>query len=173
MTDQDVSFSQFDLACPLPTDVANLRLYAVNPALKKVWWISNSLWFWPLILGSILGGMLLTKWLFLLSAMLLCVYGWRMCLVKKRVANQGWGLDQNNIYYRSGTLVLTYHTIPLARMQDVRVEHGPLMSRYGLGKLVIQTGSLAAIEITGLDQSTLNHMAQQVVELAEIDLAGL
>ncbi|MFN0111441.1 MAG: PH domain-containing protein [Blastocatellia bacterium] len=83
----------------------------------------------------------------------------------------GWRIDEKVLELRHGRLVEHMRLIPLARLQHVDLERGPLERMFGLASLVIHTAGThaAATTIPGLEAETAARLRDHLVEIGGDD----
>lgn len=121
----------------------------LDPRAKVVWRLSGALNMLPLLAGGLFGSFVLTRWadapfllsmlpalgvlaLFVLSVFVLPGLRWRRWRYEIRPDEVDL---QRGVWWVSRTLV------PLARIQHVDTQQGPLQRRYGLSTVVFHTAA--------------------------------
>lgn len=82
-----------------------------------------------------------------------------------------WRIDAKVLELRHGRLIERTRLIPLARLQHVDLERGPLERLFGLASLVIHTAGThaASTTIPGLDAETAARLRDHLVEIGGDD----
>lgn len=70
------------------------------------------------------------------------LYAWRWNRIRAAWAFQGYHLGDEELYVRNGLLTRRFSAIPYARIQEVKVQSGPLQRRYRLATLTISTAAI-------------------------------
>lgn len=94
---------------------------------------------------------------------------WIMVTTRLRYRRLGFTVDAANLMIRHGVLVHREKTIPIARLQHLDVDRGPLERLFGLASLSIFTsgGRAATFRIPGLTPSRAEEMRGQVLAIAD------
>lgn len=75
---------------------------------------------------------------------------------------------------RKGIMFQKLVMVPYGRMQQVNVETGPILSRYGLAKVKLVTASAATnAEIPGLPLAEAERLREKLTELGRAHMEGL
>ena len=83
-----------------------------------------------------------------------------------------WEVTSQAVYTQAGWFNVERRVAPVARIQTVDSERGPLEQMFGITKVTITTASAAGpLKIHGLDADTAARLADQLT--AEHDQAGL
>lgn len=83
----------------------------------------------------------------------------------------GWRIDEKVLELRHGRLIQHTRLIPLARLQHVDLERGPLERMFGLSSLVIHTAGThsATTTIPGLEADAATRLRDHLVEIGGDD----
>ena len=83
----------------------------------------------------------------------------------------GWRIDEKVLELRHGRLIEHTRLIPLARLQHVDLERGPLERMFGLSSLVIHTAGThsATTTIPGLEAGDASRLRDHLVEIGGDD----
>ncbi|WP_017538776.1 PH domain-containing protein [Nocardiopsis halophila] len=79
-----------------------------------------------------------------------------------------WEVTGEAVYTASGWLWQEWRVAPMARIQTVDTERGPLQRALGLSTLTVTTASAAgALRIDGLESERASDLAQQLTEVTQ------
>ena len=150
-----------DLSCPSP-GITGAPLRSMHPAWVSAerisWWIFDAVVLIPaaIVAGMVafrnaqivLGTVLVASWILLTALMLWGTLAYPKAAYRHaRIAVGDLGLEyRRGVWWRKTTI------IPRSRVQHTDVSQGPVMRRFGLGKLVVHTAGTrnAIVEIQGL-----------------------
>jgi uncharacterized protein len=80
-----------------------------------------------------------------------------------------WELTADAVYTRTGWFTQEWRIAPVARVQTVDTERGPISRLFGLSKVTVTTASAAGpLEIDGLDQHVAEQFAADVTAAAPL-----
>lgn len=97
--------------------------------------------------------------------------GWVLVTTRLRYRNLAFSVGATNLSIRHGILVHREKTIPIARLQHLDVDRGPLERLFGLASLSVFTsgGRAATYRIAGLSPARAEAMRTQVLAHAASD----
>jgi membrane protein YdbS with pleckstrin-like domain len=80
-----------------------------------------------------------------------------------------WDIDPKAVYTRTGWLVQERRIVPIARVQTVDTERGPLDQLFGLANVTVTTASSAgAVRIVALDSDVADRVVAQLTDIAAL-----
>ena len=158
---------------PLSADRAILRPPAHQVAPRAVWyWFSRALIGWLLIIVA-QGVAWIFDWpvppwkpqLMVITVALAAVHLTVMPRWRYRVHR--WELTDDAVYTRSGWVTQEWRIAPVARIQTVDTERGPIGRLFRLAKVTVTTASAAGpLVIDGLDDRAAMRFAAEVTAAA-------
>ncbi|MCM3174709.1 PH domain-containing protein [Paenibacillus sp. MER 99-2] len=75
---------------------------------------------------------------------------------------------EDELEIHSGWLWITDTIVPMTRVQQVELESGPLLRKYGLAKVSIVTAA-ATLEIAGLEREEAEQLKRNIGHLAKVE----
>jgi len=105
----------------------------------------------------------------LLPALAVVVLGAVGILVAPRAAYSRWryDIDDQEIDLQRGWIWLERTLVPMARVQHVETEHGPLQRRLGLATVRVHTAA-GSFDIPALDEHEAAGLRSRIAELANL-----
>ena len=88
--------------------------------------------------------------------------------LRARYRRLGYLLRQHDISVRRGVLVVSVQTVPFGRVQNVRVDRGPLDRAVGLASLTV-TSAGGSLAVPGLPVEIAEALKETVVARAGLD----
>ncbi len=123
----------------------------------------------PLLLGLPWG-----VWVWVLPVGVLCWWVIDVVCVPRRVAARGIWVRADDIVVRSGLLVRRSVAVPFGRLQVVDLNQGPLLRRFGLVSMRVETASGGtSCSVPGLLRADAELLRDELIALAESRRAGL
>jgi len=110
----------------------------------------------PLSIGIIMGGITL-----FLAALQIFI------IPKIRMIYWGYEIKDNEIDIQHGLIIIKRTLIPMARIQHVDTEHGPIMRKFELATLNIATAGTEH-KIPALDFETARTLRKKIASLAAL-----
>lgn len=104
-----------------------------------------------------------------LPAIAVVVLGAIGVLVAPRAAYSRWryGIDDHEIDLQRGWVWLERTLVPMARVQHVETEHGPLQRRLGLATVRVYTAA-GSFDIPALDEHAAAGLRSRIAEMANL-----
>lgn len=172
-----------DDALPIPQDaprpgITGAPLRDLHPAWIKAerigWWIFDAVVLIPtaIVAGLIAyrsGEPLLGAVLFLIWTLLAAIMLWAtLAYPTAAYRHAGIALGELGLEFRRGVWWRKTTIIPRSRVQHTDVSQGPVMRRFGLGKLVIHTAGTrnAVVEIPGLALDEAERIRDRLLDRA-------
>ena len=93
-------------------------------------------------------------------------FGWILPALQYRYFSFRVAEDELEIH--SGWLWITDTIVPMTRVQQVELESGPLLRKYGLAKVSIVTAA-ATLEIAGLEREEAEQLKRNIGHLAKVE----
>lgn len=95
-------------------------------------------------------------------------------LTPRRVRAIGYAELPEELVIRAGLLFQKLVLVPYGRMQQVNVETGPLLSRFGLAKIELVTASATTnASIEGLPLAEAERLREKLMELGGAHMEGI
>lgn len=161
----------------------NLELRPVSPDYLKVNYINDAIgniFFLgiPLVAAILVTcfseSLVWTIILWVVVALALIIAVIDFMLIARRVRALGYAELPEELAIRKGIMFQKLVMVPYGRMQQVNVETGPILSRYGLAKLELVTASAATnAEIPGLPLAEAERLREKLTELGRAHMEGL
>ncbi len=163
------------MAVPVPADAAILRPPAHRVSPRAVWyWLTRALIGW-----SVLVTVQVVAWVFswplppakpqVLVATLVLAAAHLLVMPQWRYRVHRWELTSDAVYTRSGWFTQEWRIAPVARIQTVDTERGPIGRMFHLAKVTVTTASAAGpLIIDGLDEKAALQFAGEVTAAAPI-----
>ncbi|MFJ5233544.1 PH domain-containing protein [Kitasatospora sp. NPDC088391] len=152
--------------------------HSVDPRARR-WWRLRALGCWLLAAAAQVALLvLLPSWLpdvraglLALTVLLAAVH--LVVMPRRRFAVHRWETTDLAIYTRTGWLVEERRIAPIARVQTIDHERGPLERFLGLTTVTVTTASSAGpLRITGLDEDTAARLTAELTDAARSAGAG-
>ena len=106
-------------------------------------------------------------WTWAFAAGLTLIAAWSMSLIPRRVRAMGYAELEDELLIRRGV-------VPYGRLQQVTVQAGPLMGRYGLASVTLVTAAASSnAEIPGVPAAEAERLRTKLTALGEANLEGL
>ena len=144
----------------------------LDPRAKKLWRISNALWNAPLLIAAGVAGWFLVRWLDfsilvgslpLLAAVVL--YGLVVgVLPPLRWRRWRYEIREEEVDLQRGIVWVSRTLVPLARIQHVDTQHGPLQRWFGLATVIFYTAA-GANHIPELSAPVAAEVRDRISEL--------
>lgn len=144
----------------------------LDPRAKKLWRISNALWNAPLLVAAGAAGWFLVRWLDfsvlvgglpLLAAVAL--YGLVVgVLPPLRWRRWRYEIREEEVDLQRGIVWVSRTLVPLARIQHVDTQHGPLQRWFGLATVIFYTAA-GANHIPELSAPVAAEVRDRISEL--------
>ncbi|WP_124055325.1 PH domain-containing protein [Arcanobacterium ihumii] len=153
-----------------PVDPQYFKVLRLNALL-----ISAFLVLPPLIVAIIFGrdGFPGAIW-WILFAVLLIISGITFVFAKRRAKAIGYLQCEDELLIRRGIMFHKLTVIPYGRMQQVNVEAGPFLNRYGLAKVSLITASAeSAGSIPGISRTEAERLRTVLTALGNARMEGL
>lgn len=146
----------------------------VSPKLATVRVISELIVFIPFITASLIGVIMLTKWLWIATAALTALLIWSVWIVVRQVRAMGFALNEDEFLIRKGIMFKHLTLIPYGRIQYVEVSEGPIARMFNVAELRLHTASPVTNAIlNGVPSGEAARLRDMLVERGSGELAGL
>ncbi|MEJ6400012.1 PH domain-containing protein [Nicoliella lavandulae] len=142
------------------------------PRVKKVWFLSTMVQL--LILIIIAGGYVwLTnnvswapKWgLSVIGFIIVVIIGFELALIPYRYRFHQFAVNETEVEIKNGFFFRSHVSIPIARVQNVDINQGPLLRTQKLFEVDIATGG-STHSIDGLNRNDADRVKERVMQLA-------
>lgn len=156
---------------PLAPDV---EFTPISPAYRTVQLIRALAVAIPFIVALVLAIIFLPWWLTILVALAFVIY--LGCAAVYYLASRYWGYAEaeEELMTTRGRLVSRLLVVPYGRMQEVNVSSGPLMRKFGLATISMETASTDAdAKIPGITQAEADRLRVKLTELGQARMEGL
>lgn len=116
-----------------------------------------------------------TGWAWWLAALITLAFAiWIVWLAVRRARVFGYAELDDELLIRSGIMFHRVTVVPYGRMQQVNVETGPLLKRYGLASVELVTASAGTdAEIPGITLEEAERLREKLTALGEANMEGL
>lgn len=125
-------------------------ILVVGLAVVKTLWLIHMPW-WPMIVVLGLG---------------ILHVGSHLILIPYRYAFWRYQISSNDVVLKSGFIFRKTEAIPIARIQNVTLEQGPLLRGQHLQSVKVQTAATTH-EIAGVEESVADALREQIMQLAK------
>lgn len=99
---------------------------------------------------------------------------WLIWLAVRRARVYGYAERDDELLIRSGIMFHRVTVVPYGRMQQVNVETGPLLKRYGLASVELVTASAGTdAKIPGVALEEAERLREKLTALGEANMEGL
>ncbi|VEI13658.1 PH domain-containing protein [Trueperella bialowiezensis] len=123
-------------------------------------------------IGGYLGSSNPLWWLLPVAGVLCGI--WLVWLALRRARAFGYAELDNELLVRSGIMFHRVSVVPYGRMQQVNVETGPLLKRYGLASVELVTASADTnASIPGVAIEEAERLRDKLTALGEANMEGL
>lgn len=113
-------------------------------------------------------------WTWAFAAGLTLIAAWSMSLIPRRVRAMGYAELEDELLIRRGVMFQRLEVVPYGRLQQVTVQAGPLMGRYGLASVTLVTAAASSnAEIPGVPAAEAERLRTKLTALGEANLEGL
>lgn len=161
------------VSSPLAPDSAFTRISTDHAKVRA---FVGILWLIPAIVLLVLTIVLWAHqiWLLILLSALVLV-GLSITAVQVRaVYYTGYHETEEELIVCRGIMFRQLDVVPYGRMQEVKVEDGPFLRRYGLASITMETASTTAdTKIPGLPRAEADRLRRRLTELGTTKMEGL
>lgn len=113
-------------------------------------------------------------WLLVLDVATIAIIAWIVAVRVRAVFYTGFHETDEELIVCRGILFREIEVVPYGRMQEVKVEDGPLMRAYGLATLTMETASTTTdAKIPGLPREEADRLRRRLTELGTTKMEGL
>ncbi len=147
----------------------------IDPTAKNVWRINAFIEFF--IFTLVIIGYLVANWLWwsLPNWPAFIVFGFVMGLLifnlfilpTIRLRIWSYQFEEDAVLIQSGLFIIKRTRVPMARIQHIDTEHGPVMRLYKLASLTITTAGTVH-KIPALKQETAHQLAAEISVIAKV-----
>lgn len=146
----------------------------VSPSLTTARTVTVLLFLLPAVVGTIVLGVLVTRWAYIGTGVLVVLGVWATWLIARQVSAMSWIELPDELVIRKGRLFRSLVSIPYGRLQVVNVASGPLMRRLGLASCEVHTASpVSRGSLPGLTTSEAEELRARLAARGETQRAGL
>lgn len=157
-----------------PFDPPDVTWDRVSPRLVPARLVVVGVWLGLPLVASALLAVLVTPWLWIVTAVCVVLMVWVGLLVPRQVRAIGYAERDDDLLIRSGILFRELVVVPYGRMQFVDVTAGPLDRRLNIAKVQLHTASASTdAEIPGLTPDEAERLRDRLTARGEARLAGL
>jgi hypothetical protein len=146
----------------------------VSPKLARVRLITTAVVVLPLVLVTLVVGLLVTRWV-LLGTLALVLGGlWVAWVIGRQVSAISWVELDEEIVIRKGRLFRSLVSVPYGRLQYVDIQSGPLARAHGIASCEIHTASPeSGGSLPGLPVAEAEALRSRLAARGEAQRAGL
>ena len=146
----------------------------VSPKLARVRLITTAVVVVPLVLVTLVVGLLVTRWV-LLGTLALVLGGlWAAWLIGRQVSAISWVELDEEIVIRKGRMFRSLVSVPYGRLQYVDIQSGPLARAHGIASCEIHTASPeSGGSLPGLPVAEAEALRSRLAARGEAQRAGL
>lgn len=146
----------------------------VSPALTKVRLITLGIVLAPLLVATVVVGLLVTRWVLLGTLALVLVGAWLAWIIGRQVSAISWVELDEEIVIRKGRLFRSLVSVPYGRLQYVDIQSGPLARANGIASCEIHTASPeSGGSLPGLPVTEAEALRSRLAARGEAQRAGL
>ncbi len=155
-----------------------MELKQLSKRTRTFWYIRNVLWLLPQTVAAAVALAVtadlpafaavaaVVAALYAVSAVLLLVFP----ALSYRYYRYGY--DDKRIVIRYGVIFRHRITVPLCQVQDLHVYQGPIMTAFGIAKVILATGG-SNFDIAGLDKAVAEQLVEEVEQRLRERIEGL
>ncbi|WP_194949138.1 PH domain-containing protein [Actinomyces trachealis] len=126
------------------------------------------------IVGFIMAGVMVHRWLYAGAAVCAVSLAWELWLIPRQVRAMGYALTEDHLLWRKGIMFRSLSVVPYGRMQFVDTSQGPLARYLGIAEVKLHTASASTdATINGLPVAEAERLRQVLSERGEQRMAGL
>ena len=152
----------------------NLPWRPVSPKLTRVRLISVGIVVLPLLIATVVVGVLATRWALVGTVVVLLGGLWVAWLVGRQVSAISWVELDEEIVIRKGRMLRTLVSVPYGRLQYVDIQSGPLARAFGIASCEIHTASPeSGGSLPGLPVAEAEALRTRLAARGEAQRAGL
>lgn len=146
----------------------------VSPSLTRVRLITLGLVMLPALIGTVVVGVLATRWA-LLGTLAVALGGlWAAWVIGRQVSAISWVELDEEIVIRKGRLFRSLVSVPYGRLQYVDIQSGPLARAHGIASCEIHTASPeSGGSLPGLPVAEAEALRARLAARGEAQRAGL
>ncbi|MBA3441351.1 MAG: PH domain-containing protein [Pyrinomonadaceae bacterium] len=166
-------------AVPLQSASAQSEFCALDPRVIKLWRVTNLIGWGVILIVSLAGATIFAlrnpevmPWIFFTWPALFGLCGWLIYWRPRRLYRSwGYRVDDRVLETRSGLLFQVTRLLPLARVQHVDLQRGPLERTFGLSSLILHTAGTheATTIIPGLEAGEAVRLRDHLVAVGGDD----
>jgi len=157
-----------------PFEPAGIAFTPVSRGLVTARVITVVAWFLLPAVGSVVLGVLVGGWAWLVPGLVLAVLAWLLWLIPRQVRAIGYAEADDDLLVRKGILFRSLTVVPYGRMQFVDVNAGPLDRRCGVAQVRLHTAAAQTdATIPGLPPAEAARLRDRLTARGEARLAGL
>lgn len=151
------------------------ELHPVDPNLRYVWLIGLLWLLVPGIIAVVFIAIYLPVWVAVAAGAVVVVgVAWAAIVCVRQVGRLGYLLREHDLLIERGIVFHRTTIVPLARLQFVDVNSGPISRMFGLAEITLHTASAATdATIPGLPTDEAQRLREILAERGENQLAGL
>lgn len=157
---------------PLAPDVEFTR---VSPDYVKVKTISGLIIFLiSVAIAGVISYVVAQWWIYIVAGVALCITGSLWVIGVRAAKFQGYADGGDALLIARGRLKRRLDVIPYGRMQEVNVESGPILRKYGLSKITLETASVGSDgSIEGIVTAEANRLRTFLTERGHTLMEGM
>lgn len=158
----------------------NIRFTPLDPKYRTVIWITHALLDVPVLVILIVLCVLfgdtsfpgLFWWIGL--AVYVIVVLWLLWVELRGAKVFGYAELEEELVIRKGILFHRVEVVPYGRMQQIQLEAGPIMSRFGLASVeLITAAATTRAKIPGVQRAEAERLRQKLTALGQAQMEGL
>ncbi|GAA2236491.1 PH domain-containing protein [Rarobacter faecitabidus] len=160
---------------PDPFDLPGVQWQPLSPRLTTIRELGLAVWLGiPAIAVGVAAYAFSLTWLMFVAAGLALIWLSQAILIPRRVRAFGYACRADDVAIRSGIWHRRMVVVPYGRMQTVSVTSGPLLRRFGLAAIGLQTASSGSdATIPGINRREAEHLRDRLTALGEARMLRL
>ncbi|MCS4484764.1 PH domain-containing protein [Gleimia sp. 6138-11-ORH1] len=123
---------------------------------------------------AIIFAMAVSKWFWVAALVIPILHIWPAVLIRRQVKATQYALGEKELFYKEGIMFKTLEVIPYGRIQFVDLIEGPILRKYGMASLSINTASASTnVTIPGIPKDEAVELRSYLSERGEAEMAVL
>ena len=147
---------------------------AVSPKLGSARLLVAAFWLGIPALVGILVSVLVTAWVWIPTGVTVALLLWLLWLIPRQVRALMWAVTDTDFLIRRGIMFRKMVVVPFGRIQYADVEVGPLLRRFGLATVTVNTAAPSSgASLPGLPAAQASELRALLVANGRDELSGL